>query len=104
MSGSAGNTVYSAAKGGIIAFTKALAREAARFGMNVNCVSLGPTDTPFFWDTPEKLRDAIARAIPLRRIGAPQEAAEAILYLASGRASYITGQVLSVNGGLNMVG
>ena len=102
--GSAGNAVYSAAKGGLIAFTKALARETATSGINVNCVSLGPTDTPFFWDTPEKLRLAIARAIPMRRIGTAEEAAQAIVFFSSPKASYITGQVLSVNGGLNMVG
>jgi 2-hydroxycyclohexanecarboxyl-CoA dehydrogenase len=102
--GSLGETVYSAAKGGLIAFTKALAREAARFNVNVNCVCPGPTDTPLYNAVPEKLREAFARAIPLRRIGQPSEVADAILFFASGHANYVTGQVLSVSGGLTMAG
>lgn len=102
--GSMGETVYAAAKGGMIAFTKSLARETARYKVNVNCVCPGPTDTPLFHAQPEKLKDALTRAIPFRRIGTPTEVAEAIAFFAGPRSSYITGQVLSVSGGLTMVG
>jgi len=101
--GSMGETVYAAAKGGLIAFTKSLARETARYRINVNCVSPGPTDTPLFQRQPEKMREALTRAIPFRRIGTPEEVAEAILFFMSARSDYITGQVLSVSGGLTMV-
>lgn len=102
--GSLGESVYSAAKGGVIAFTKALAREGARHNINVNCVCPGPTDTPLLRSEPEKFLDAFLKAIPMRRFGKPSEVADAIICLASNRADYITGQVLSVNGGLAMVG
>ncbi len=102
--GSLGETVYSAAKGGLIAFTKSLARETARFGVNANCVCPGPTDTPLYNAVPEKLRDAFVKAIPFRRVGKPEEVADAILFFASGHSDYITGQVLSVSGGLTMAG
>jgi 2-hydroxycyclohexanecarboxyl-CoA dehydrogenase len=102
--GSLGEAVYSAAKGGVIAFSKALAREGARHGILVNCVCPGPTDTPLLKSEPEKFLDAFLKAIPLRRFGKPSEIADAILFLASSRADYVTGQVLSVNGGLAMVG
>jgi len=102
--GSLGETVYSAAKGGLIAFTKGLAREAARYKVNVNCVCPGPTDTPLYNVVPEKLRDAFVKAIPFRRVGKPEEVADAILFFASGHSDYITGQVLSVSGGLTMSG
>ncbi len=102
--GSMGETVYAAAKGGMIAFTKSLARETARYKVNVNCVCPGPTDTPLFHAQPEKLKDALTRAIPFRRIGDPKEVAEAIMFFAGARSSYVTGQVLSVSGGLTMVG
>ena len=87
----------------LIAFTKSLARETARYRINVNCVSPGPTDTPLFQRQPEKMREALTRAIPFRRIGTPEEVAEAILFFMSARSDYITGQVLSVSGGLTMV-
>ena len=101
--GSMGETVYAGAKGGLIAFTKSLARETARYGVNVNCVCPGPTDTPLFASQPEKMREALTRAIPLRRVGKPSEVADAALFFASPRADYVTGQVLSVSGGLTMV-
>jgi 2-hydroxycyclohexanecarboxyl-CoA dehydrogenase len=102
--GSLGETVYSAAKGGLIAFTKGLAREGARFNVNVNCVCPGPTDTPLWQAVPEKFREAFVRAIPFRRVGTPQEVADAIFFFASPRSNYVTGQVISVSGGLTMAG
>jgi 2-hydroxycyclohexanecarboxyl-CoA dehydrogenase len=102
--GSLGETVYSAAKGGLIAFTKSLARETARYGINVNCVCPGPTDTPLLAAVPEKILDAFKKAIPLRRFARPSEIADAVVFFAGERASYITGQVLSVSGGLTMAG
>jgi len=104
--GSSGEAVYSGAKGAVIAFSKALARETARQGLNVNCVAPGLTDTPMLADVSdgnEKLMAAIIRSIPLGRVGTPQEVAQAVLFLASSDADYITGQTLSVNGGLSMV-
>jgi 2-hydroxycyclohexanecarboxyl-CoA dehydrogenase len=102
--GSTGETVYAAAKGGLIAFTKSLAREVARYHINVNCVCPGPTDTPLFQGQPERMREALTRAIPFRRIAQPEEVAEAVMFFLSRRSDYITGQVLSVSGGLTMVG
>ncbi len=102
--GSLGETVYSAAKGGLIAFTKSLARETARHGINVNCVCPGPTDTPLLAAVPEKHLEAFKKAIPMRRFARPSEIADAVLFFASDRASYVTGQVLSVSGGLTMAG
>jgi 2-hydroxycyclohexanecarboxyl-CoA dehydrogenase len=103
--GSSGEAVYSAAKGGVIAFTKATAREMARYGVNANCVCPGPTDTPLFasmgGDNP-KLRDALIRAIPFRRLAQPVDLANAVAFFASDEASYITGQTVSVSGGLTM--
>ncbi len=102
--GSTGETVYAAAKGGLIAFTKSLAREVARFNINVNCICPGPTDTPLLNTRSEKLREAFIKAIAFRRLGKPEEIADAIVFFASPRADYITGQVLSVSGGLTFVG
>ncbi len=102
--GSLGETVYAAAKGGVIAFTKSLAREMARHSVNVNCVAPGPTDTPLFHLQPEKIQEALIRAIPLRRLGQPAEIAQVAAFLASDKASYVTGQVISVSGGLTMAG
>ena len=101
--GSMGETVYAAAKGGLIAFTKSLAREMARYRINVNCVCPGPTDTPLFQAQPERMREALTRAIPFRRIAQPEEIAEAVMFFLSRRSDYITGQILSVSGGLTMV-
>ena len=100
--GSTGETVYAAAKGGLIAFTKSLARELARYRINVNCVCPGPTDTPLFQRQPERMKEALTRAIPFRRIAHPIEIAQAVMFFLSGRSDYITGQVLSVSGGLTM--
>ncbi|GAA0922794.1 SDR family NAD(P)-dependent oxidoreductase [Pseudonocardia zijingensis] len=102
--GSVGETVYAGTKGGLIAFTKSLAREMARHGITVNCVCPGPTDTPLFATLPEKVREALVRAIPFRRLAKPEEIADAVLFFASDRANYVTGQVLSVSGGLTMAG
>lgn len=100
--GSLGETVYAGTKGGLIAFTKSLAREMARYQINVNCVCPGPTDTPLFATLPEKVRDGLVRAIPFRRLGTPEEVADAVLFFASDYSRFITGQVLSVSGGLTM--
>lgn len=102
--GSLGETVYAGTKGGLIAFTKSLAREMARHQINVNCVCPGPTDTPLFHSLPDKVRDGLIRAIPFRRLAEPEEVAKAVLFFASDDASFITGQVLSVSGGLTMAG
>jgi 2-hydroxycyclohexanecarboxyl-CoA dehydrogenase len=104
--GSSGEVVYSGAKGAVIAFTKGLAREVARYGINVNCVAPGLVDTPLLAgiaEGHEKLIAAIVRSIPLGRVGVPEEIAAAICFFASPDAAYITGQTLSVNGGLAML-
>lgn len=102
--GSQGETVYAGAKAGLMGFSKSLAREMARHGINVNCVSPGPTETPLLMAVPDKHREAFHRAIPMRRFGKPSEIADAVLFFASERATYITGQILSVSGGLTLVG
>lgn len=105
--GSSGETVYSGAKGAVIAFSKALAREMARHNVRVNVVAPGITDTPLLQQIiqagNEKLIDAIVRSTPLRRMARPEEVADAVVFLASDQASFITGQTLSVSGGLTMV-
>jgi 2-hydroxycyclohexanecarboxyl-CoA dehydrogenase len=108
--GSSGEAVYAACKGGLVAFSKTIAREHARHGITVNVVCPGPTDTALFADykegagNPEKLIEAFTRAIPLGRIGQPDDLPGAILFFASDDAGFITGQVLSVSGGLTMNG
>ena len=102
--GSLGETVYAGAKGGLIAFTKSLARETARHGINVNCVCPGPTDTPLLRAVPEGHLEAFKKAIPLRRFAEPSEVADAVAFFAGAQSNYVTGQVLSVSGGLTMVG
>ncbi len=97
--------VYSLCKAGVIGFTKGLAREVARFRISVNCVCPGPTDTQLFDEavTPE-IKEAFSRLIPFKRIAQPEEIAAAVAFLCSPDANYITGQVLSVSGGLTMAG
>jgi len=102
--GSSGETVYAGAKGGVIAFTKSVARETARHGITANCVCPGPTETPLFRSLPEKLQQGLIRAIPFRRLATPLEIAEAIAFFSVPGSSYVTGQVLSVSGGLTMAG
>jgi 2-hydroxycyclohexanecarboxyl-CoA dehydrogenase len=102
--GSLGETVYSAAKAGAIGFTKSLAREMARYNVTVNSVCPGPTDTPLLAAVPEKHREAFVRATPMRRLADPRDIAGAVVYFASETAGFVTGQVLSVSGGLTMAG
>ena len=105
--GSTGEAVYSACKGGIIAFTKTMAREMARYQINVNCICPGATDTPLLaeitgGETGAKIIEAMVKAVPFRRLGKPEDIAGAVAFLASDEASFITGQTLSVSGGLTM--
>ncbi len=108
--GSSGEAVYAACKGGLVAFSKTIAREHARHGITVNVVCPGPTDTALFEGyklgagNPEKLVEAFTRSIPLGRIGKPDDLPGAILFFASDDAAFVTGQVLSVSGGLTMNG
>jgi 2-hydroxycyclohexanecarboxyl-CoA dehydrogenase len=108
--GSHGSAVYSAAKGGVIGFTKAVAREAARYGVTSNAVAPGPIETPLLMAAPEQLGElgqkivkTMVGSTALRRIGKPEEVAAAIAFLASDDASYVTGQALGVSGGLAMI-
>lgn len=108
--GSSGESVYAACKGGIVSFSKTLAREHSRHNLRFNVVCPGPTKTKLFeglLDTssnPEKLEEAFRKAVPMRRLGQPEDLAGAVSFLASDDAAYITGQVLSVSGGLTMHG
>lgn len=108
--GSSGEAVYAACKGGLLSFSKTLAREHSRHNITVNVVCPGPTDTALLAQVtdgaanPEKLRDAFVRAIPLGRLGQPNDLASAIAFFLSDDSSFITGQVLSVSGGLTMNG
>jgi 2-hydroxycyclohexanecarboxyl-CoA dehydrogenase len=108
--GSSGEAVYSACKGGIIAFTKTLARECARHGIRLNAVCPGPTDTPLLrsflaeGEYGQKLYEGLKRAIPLRRLGEPGDLPGIVAFLASADAGFITGEVISVSGGLTMHG
>ena len=105
--GSTGEAVYSGCKGGAIAFSKTIAREFARFNITVNCVCPGPTVTPMTIAQSQeefagKINAAVEKAIPLRRLGQPEDLAAAVAFFASDEANYITGQTLSVSGGLTM--
>ncbi len=108
--GSTGEAVYAACKAGLLGFSKTIAREHARHGITVNVVCPGPTDTALFAGykegagNPEKLDEAFRRAVPMGRIGTPEDLPGAILFFASDEAAYVTGQVLSVSGGLTMAG
>ncbi len=108
--GSSGEAVYSACKGGMISFSKTLAREVARKGITVNVVCPGPTDTPILrgflgeGEAGQKVYDALVRAIPMKRVGQPGDIPGIVAFLASDDAAFITGQVISVSGGLTMAG
>jgi 2-hydroxycyclohexanecarboxyl-CoA dehydrogenase len=107
--GSKGSAVYSAAKGGVIAFTKAIARENARFGITANAIAPGPIETPLlmgareFGEIGEKLIETMKGATQMKRLGQPDEVAAAVAFLASDDAAYVTGETLGVSGGLGMV-
>jgi 2-hydroxycyclohexanecarboxyl-CoA dehydrogenase len=106
--GSSNEAIYSGAKGGLIAFTKTLARELARHGITANAVCPGPTATPLLdaitgkSASGQKMIDAIVRGVPMRRLGQPGDIAPAVVFFASEEAGFITGQTLSVSGGLTM--
>lgn len=108
--GSSGEAVYAFCKGGLVSFSKTIARELARKQININVVCPGPTDTPLLDDIcgegeqGEKLRTAFTRAIPFGRLGQPSDLPGIIAFLASDEAAFITGQVISVSGGLTMAG
>src|SRR5918994_4379600 len=108
--GSKGSAVYSAAKGGVIAFTKVMAREGARFGINSNGIAPGPIETPLltqaleFGQIGEKIIETMKGGTQLRRMGTPDEVAAVVAFLASDDASYITGEIIGVSGGVGMVG
>jgi 2-hydroxycyclohexanecarboxyl-CoA dehydrogenase len=107
--GSKGSAVYSAAKGGVIAFTKTIARENARFGITANAIAPGPIDTPLLrratelGELGERVIETMKGATQLRRLGQPEEVAAAVAFLASEEAAYVTGETLGVSGGLGMV-
>ena len=107
--GSKGSAVYSAAKGGVIAFTKAIAREGARYGVSANAIAPGPIETPLlmgakeFGEIGEKLIETMKEATQMKRLGRPDEVAAAAAFLVSEDAAYVTGETLGVSGGLGMV-
>jgi 2-hydroxycyclohexanecarboxyl-CoA dehydrogenase len=106
--GSALEAVYSGAKGGLIAFSKTIAREMVRYGITVNSVCPGPTDTALLEEIIDasidgsRVIEAMTRSVPMRRLGKPEDVAAAVSFLVSEKADYITGQTLSVSGGLTM--
>jgi len=100
--GNAGQGNYAASKAGVIGFTKTIAREFAQRGINVNAIAPGYIETPMTDALPEKAKEELKRLIPMDRLGKPEDVAEAVLFLVSEASSYITGQVLNVNGGIYM--
>ena len=100
--GNAGQANYSASKAGVIGFTKTIAREFALRGINVNAIAPGYIETPMTEALPEKVKEELKRMIPMERLGRPEDVAEGVLFLVSEASSYITGQVLNVNGGIYM--
>jgi len=106
--GSKGGAVYAAAKGGVIAFSKSIARENARFGITVNCIAPGPIDTPLLRAGVaaggDRLLSAMIDATQVKRLGTPDEVAAAVAFLASDEAAFITGETLGVSGGMGLGG
>jgi 2-hydroxycyclohexanecarboxyl-CoA dehydrogenase len=108
--GSKGSAVYSAAKGGVIAFTKVMAREGARYGVTANAIAPGPIETPLlmqakeFGEIGEKIIETMKAGTQLRRLGQPEEVAAAVAFLSSDDSSYVTGECIGVSGGMGMVG
>ena len=100
--GNAGQANYSASKAGVIGLTKTIAREYAQRGINVNAIAPGYIETPMTEALPEKAKEELIKLIPMDRLGKPEDVAEAVLFLVSEESSYITGQVLNVNGGIYM--
>lgn len=93
---------YVISKSGLVGLTKVLAREVAQYGIRVNGVAPGRIDTPMIWDVPPEVNEQYKQTIPLKRLGTPEEVADGILFLLSESASYVTGQILDINGGLGM--
>ncbi len=100
--GNPGQANYSASKAGVIGFTKTIAREFAARGINVNAIAPGYIQTPMTDAIPEKAKEALKQMIPMERLGQPEDVAQAVLFLVSENSSYITGQVINVNGGIYM--
>lgn len=100
--GNAGQVNYAASKAGVIGMTKTLAKELARYNINVNAVAPGFIDTPMTENIPEKLKNMILQGIPLGRPGSPQDVAKVVRFLSTDDSAYITGQVISCNGGMHM--
>jgi len=103
VTGNPGQANYAASKAGLIAMTKCLAAETASRGVTANCVAPGFVKTPMTDVLPQEVKDKIAAAIPMQQLGKPEDIAEAVAFLASDAAAYITGQTLHVNGGLAMI-
>ena len=102
--GAKGNAVYAACKGAVIAFTKSIARENARYGITVNAIAPGPIETPLLRAMSERAIEAVIAGTQLRRLGTPEEVAAAVAFLASKEASYVTGETLGVSGGMGIGG
>jgi 3-oxoacyl-[acyl-carrier protein] reductase len=100
--GNAGQANYSASKAGVIGLTKTIAREFAQRGLNINAIAPGYIQTPMTEALPEKAKEELRRLIPMERLGRPEDVAQAVFFLVSESSSYITGQVLNVNGGIYM--